>query len=31
MKTYSINTTRALLHTKYIPRAVCNTVEFHHF
>jgi len=30
-KTYSINKAHAILHTKYIPRVLCNTVEFHHF
>ena len=31
IKTYSINKTHALLHTKNIPRVLYNTVEFYHF
>jgi len=31
IKTYSINKTHVLLHTKYIPRVLCNTMGFHHF
>ena len=31
IKTYSINKTHALLHTKNIPRVIYNTVEFYHF
>ena len=31
IKTYSINKTHALFHTKYIPRLLYNTVEFYHF
>ena len=31
IKTYSINKTHALLHTKNIPRVLYNIVEFYHF
>jgi len=31
IKTYSMNKTHALVHTKNIPRVLYNTVEFYHF